>query len=103
MVPKWRRFAPVGIYIAVLAALVSAGLYIIQREWNLALQISLAFIPIGLAIFGILDPDRVRRALTGRQARYGSNALVLVIAFVTIVVVIRNLHLRRKHCKRWKA
>jgi ABC-type uncharacterized transport system involved in gliding motility auxiliary subunit len=99
MKPEWRRFAPVGLILALLAALFSAGLYIVQREWNLALQISLAFIPLGLAIFVILDPDRVRRALTGRQARYGSNALILIIAFVTIVVVLNYLIIQNS--QRW--
>jgi ABC-type uncharacterized transport system involved in gliding motility auxiliary subunit len=99
MKPEWRRFAPFGLYLALLGALVSAGLYIIQREWNLALQISLALIPIGLALFVILDPDRVRRALTGRQARYGSNALILTIAFVTILVVIN--YLVNQNAQRW--
>lgn len=91
MRPEWRRYAPIGLVLAGLAALASVVIYIVMREWNLPLQISLALIPIGLAIFVILDPERVRRALTGRQARYGSNALVLVIAFLTIVVVLNYL------------
>jgi ABC-type uncharacterized transport system involved in gliding motility auxiliary subunit len=91
MFAKWRRFAPIGLFLALIAAVVSAGLYIVQREWNLALQISLALIPLGLALFVILDPDRVRRALTGRQARYGSNALILTLAFLTILVVVNYL------------
>jgi len=93
------RYAPIGLYIAVLAAVVSAGLYIVQREWNLALQISLGLIVVGLAIFVFLDPDRVRRALTGRQARYGSNALVLTIAFIGILVVVNVL--AYQNGKRW--
>jgi len=46
MFAKWRRFAPIGLFLALIAAVVSAGLYIVQREWNLALQISLALIPL---------------------------------------------------------
>ena len=99
MKPEWRRYAPIGLYLSLLAALVSAGIYIIQREWTLALQISLAFIPLGLAIFVILDPDRVRRGLTGRQARYGSNALILLIAFVTIIIVLNYLIVQNS--QRW--
>jgi ABC-type uncharacterized transport system involved in gliding motility auxiliary subunit len=95
----WRRFAPFGLYLAGLAALASAGLYIVQRQWNLTLQISLGLIVIGLAVFAILDPDRVRTALTGRQARYGSNALVLSIAFIGILVVINFLVFQNP--KRW--
>ncbi len=93
MKPGWRRFAPIGLYLAGVAALVSLGLYIIQRQMSLALQISLALIIIGLALYALLDPDKIRQLLTGRQARYGSNALILVLAFIGIVVVINYLDL----------
>ncbi len=94
-----RRFAPFGLYLAGLAVLVSAGLYIVQREWNLTLQISLGLIVVGLAIFAILDPNRVRAALTGRQARYGSNALILSVAFIGILIVVNFLVFQNP--KRW--
>ena len=91
MKPEWRRFAPLGLYLALIAALVSIGLYIVQRQLTLALQISLGLIVIGLALYAILDPDKVRRLLTGRQARYGSNALILTLAFIGIIVVLNYL------------
>ena len=88
MKPALKRFAPVGLYVALAAALVSGGLYIVQRSFNLPLQISLAMIVFGIAGFALLDPQRLREILTGRQARYSSNALVLSIAFIGILVVI---------------
>ncbi len=91
MKPEWRRFAPFGLYLAILAGLVSFGLYFVQRQFNLALQISLSLIIVGLAVWVILDPQKVRQFLTGRQARHGSNALLLGIAFVGIVVMINYL------------
>jgi ABC-type uncharacterized transport system involved in gliding motility auxiliary subunit len=96
---NWRRFAPFGLYLAGLAFLASAGLYIVQRQWNLTLQISLGLMVIGLALFAILDPARVLAALSGRQARYGSNALVLTIAFIGILVVVNFLVFQNP--KRW--
>jgi gliding motility-associatede transport system auxiliary component len=99
MKPEWRRFAPLGLYLALLATLVSIGLYIVYRQFNLALQISLGVIVLGLALFALLDPDRVRLILTGRQARYGSNALVLSLAFIGIVVVVN--YLIYNHSKSW--
>jgi len=42
---------------------------------------------IGLAIFALLAPNRIRAFLTGRQAKYGSNALVISIAFIGIIVM----------------
>ena len=94
-----RRFAPLGLYLALFGLLASAALAIVQREMTIYLQISLALIPSGMAIFALLDPERVRQALTGRQARYGSNALVLTLAFVGILVVISYLAVNNP--KRW--
>jgi ABC-type uncharacterized transport system involved in gliding motility auxiliary subunit len=99
MKTEWRRFAPVGLYIALLATLASIGLYIVFRQFNLSLQISLGVIVLGLALFALLDPDRVRQIITGRQARYGSNAIVLSLAFVGIVVVVN--YLIYNHSKSW--
>jgi ABC-type uncharacterized transport system involved in gliding motility auxiliary subunit len=86
-----RRFAVLGLYLSGFAALAAGGLFIIQAGFTLQVQISLAVIFLGLALFVLLDPQRTREALTGRQARYGSNALLMTIAFVGIVVVVNYL------------
>lgn len=86
-----KRYAPIGLIVAGLAAIAAFSLYFIQREWNLPLQISLVLLVVGLAAFVILDPDRTRNMLSGRQARYGSNAAILAIAFTGIVVVLNVL------------
>jgi ABC-type uncharacterized transport system involved in gliding motility auxiliary subunit len=96
---QWRKFAPIGLYLALVAVLVSFGLYVVRREFDLYLQISLGVFILGLATFVILDPDRVRIALTGRQARYGSNALLLTIAFLGILVVVNYFVFQNSH--RW--
>ncbi len=88
---KLRRFAPFGLYLALLAALASFGQYVVLHKWDLPLQISLGLIVLGLALFIALDPERTRRALVGRQARYGSNVLLMGLAFVGILVVINYL------------
>ena len=99
MKAQWRRFAPYGLWLALAAAIASIVLYILQREWNLPLQISIGLIVIGLAVFAVLDPNKVRKSLTGRSARYGSNALVLVIAFIGILVVVN--YFANQNDKRW--
>lgn len=88
MNPKWRRFAPIGLIIAAAGVVASLVLYLLQRQWNLALQVSLSLIVIGLALYAVLNPEKVRAILTGRKARYGSNALILALAFAGILVVI---------------
>ncbi len=88
MKPQLKRFARVGLWLALIAACASVVLVILQREWNLPLQISLGLVVIGLALYALLDPGKVREILSGRAARYGSNAVILLIAFIGILVVI---------------
>jgi len=100
MKPNWRliiRWVSIGVSLAGLA--VAASLYIVQHQLNLYMQISLGLFVIGLAVFVVLDPDSIRKLLTGRQARYGSNALILTIAFLGILVVVN--YLAYKNTKRW--
>jgi ABC-type uncharacterized transport system involved in gliding motility auxiliary subunit len=52
---------------------------------NRGLLISIGVFILSLAFYVILEPARVRRLLTGRQARYGSNTLVMTIAFLFIL------------------
>ncbi|MCD6402117.1 MAG: GldG family protein [Anaerolineales bacterium] len=99
MKPEWRRFAPIGLYIAIAAVFISAGLYIVFREFNLYLQIGIGLVVLGLALFAILDPDKLKTIFTGRQARYGSNAIVMVVAFIGILAVINYFVVNNSH--RW--
>jgi ABC-type uncharacterized transport system involved in gliding motility auxiliary subunit len=59
--------------------------------FNWVLWISTAIIVLGIAFFALLDPQRMREFLTGRQARYGSNAAIMLLAFVGILLVINIL------------
>lgn len=95
------RYAFIGLIIAALGCLATGVFALLQgtvalniytppspgfiTQW---LAISAGVLVLGLAIFAILDPDRVRRFLTGRQARYGSNALIMALAFLGILIVV---------------
>jgi ABC-type uncharacterized transport system involved in gliding motility auxiliary subunit len=86
---NWRPIIRWGSIVISIAALIAAAvLYLLQHEWNLYLQISLGLFIIGLAVYVVQDPDSIRRAVTGRQARYGSNAFIITIAFLGILVVV---------------
>ncbi|MFH2102704.1 MAG: GldG family protein [Chloroflexota bacterium] len=99
-----QQYAPIGLWVAG-AAIVSAGLAlariflsyvqisVIQNQdaVNLWLWISLGLIVIGPAIYALLNPKRIREIITGRQARYGSNALIMLVAFVGILVVVNAI------------
>ncbi len=96
-----RRFASIGLWVSG-AALISGGLALVVKVFDFVglykipnptavnwwLWISVAFVIIGPAAFALMDPQRVRELLTGRQARYGSNAVILLVAFIGIVFVL---------------
>jgi len=94
------RYAFVGLILAALACVASGSIGLMKgiiamqmytpqnpETLTLALQISVALIIVGLAAYALMTPDTVRRFLSGRQARYGSNSLILTLAFVGIVFV----------------
>jgi ABC-type uncharacterized transport system involved in gliding motility auxiliary subunit len=100
MNPNWRLIIRrTSISISIIAMAVAAGLYIIQRQANLSVQICLGVFVIALAAYVVVDPDSVRKFLTGRQARYGSNAFILAVAFLGILVVVNYFVF--KNTKRW--
>ncbi len=74
------------------AALSAAGLLILfQRS---ATPLALAAIVVGILALGVgiaLDWSRIRRFLGGRQARFGSNALILGGALLGALVVVNVL------------
>jgi len=95
-----RNLSVIALIFAVLACIatfilgIMRGLFSMQlfsglevQDINRYLLISAALIILGLATYAILEPDRVRRFFTGRQARYGSNALITTIAFLGILIV----------------
>ena len=94
------QYAFIGLIVASIACLstgllgVTKGLVALQMftpqnpdTLNLALQISAGVLILGLAAYAFMAPDKVRRFITGRQARYGSNSLIMTVAFVGIVFV----------------
>ncbi len=68
--------------------LAAAVKYLLQPQFDLWVQLGLAAGVVCLGGAVLLDPDRWRRAIAGRQARYGSNAVVLSLAFVGILIVL---------------
>ena len=99
-----RRFAPIGLALAGLGLLLSLGVLVVKgfvaaglylpRDPELINRLGLvgaALALLGLSLFAILDPERTRTFLTGRQARHGSNALLLLLAFTGIVIWTPNL------------
>jgi len=95
-----RRFAPLGLALSLLSGLSLLG-FVITR-WIAAsgilsidsdllqngVSLSALGIVLGFAIAAMLDPQATRQFLTGRQAQYGSNALITLLAFGGILIFI---------------
>jgi ABC-type uncharacterized transport system involved in gliding motility auxiliary subunit len=99
-----KQFAPAGLWLSGLAILVAIITLLVklfiaiklytppdQKIINLVLWISLGLAVIGLALYALFDPQRTREFLSGRQARHGSNAIIMLIAFILILVVINAI------------
>jgi ABC-type uncharacterized transport system involved in gliding motility auxiliary subunit len=99
-----RRFAPIGLWVSGIAFIITVLLAIVKvlslakiytlpnsQTFTWMIWISSGLIFLGLAAFALLDPQRVRELLTGRQARYGSNAAIMLLAFLGILLVINVL------------
>ena len=98
------QYAFIALIVALLACIstgligIAKGMLAIQMftlenvdALNLALQISIGLLVVGLAAYALMTPDTVRRFLTGRQARYGSNSLIMTVAFFGIIFVANML------------
>jgi ABC-type uncharacterized transport system involved in gliding motility auxiliary subunit len=74
--------------LGLLRGLNAAGLFELANpdDLNRWLLISIGLVVIGLAVYAILEPDRIGRFVTRRQTRYGSNLFVTVIAFLGILI-----------------
>jgi len=100
-----KKIAPIGLWVSGIALIATillsivkllafAKVYTIQnpQTFTWILWVSAAIILLGLAAFALLDPQHVRELITGRQARYGSNALIMLVAFLgaTAIRLILN-------------
>jgi len=83
-----------GVAILIVGVLIWA----ITGQFNVRVEAPIA---IGAALIGLAvltNPETVRAAVTGRQARYGSNAVIMSVAFLGIVALLNFLGVR--HAKR---
>jgi len=97
--PSMKRFAPIAAIIGGLGLLAALSVYLLQRQFNTAVQVSLAVGLVGLAVAILLDPGTVQSWAGRRQARYGGNVLLMTVALLGILVV--GNYLASKNAKQW--
>jgi ABC-type uncharacterized transport system involved in gliding motility auxiliary subunit len=83
---------PALYYVAGLVVLfLTAAVYLINQQIDAVITVGIAITLILLITAVLIDPERVRGWLTGRQARYGSNVAIMSVAFIGILAVINFL------------
>ena len=99
-----KKYAPYALWLSGAAVLIAVITLIVklfifiklfsppdQNIFNLILWISIGVALVGPALYALFDPQRIREFLTGRQARHGSNAIIMLIAFILILVVVNAI------------
>ncbi len=96
-----KKLAPIGLWLSAAAVFIGILLLLLkliiyigiytppsQKFINPALWICLGMAVIGPALYALLDPKKAREFLAGRQARHGSNAVIMLVAFLVILIII---------------
>jgi ABC-type uncharacterized transport system involved in gliding motility auxiliary subunit len=96
----WSRYAIIALIVTLLATIAVVLIALVKGAASLqlytppdpnilnrGLYIGIAVIVLGLATYAMMEPGNVRRFFTGRQARYGSNTLIMTLAFAGIIFV----------------
>lgn len=78
-------------YCGLISAAVGLALFLITRSFDLKAELLLVGGLALLILAGLGRPDAVRTALTGRTAKYGSNALVMSLAVLAILALVNFL------------
>lgn len=81
-VSRWGGFLGAGFLLA------GGAVYLVTGKFDLATDVLLALGVVLLIAFLGTSSGAVKRSVTGRQARYGSNAAAMVVIFIVIVGLV---------------
>ncbi len=83
-----------------LIALLSAGVwYLVSGDFGIPPRILLVAGVLLVGIYVAIEPGEVAGALGSRPARYGGNALLVIVVFIGILFLLNFLSIR--HSQRW--
>jgi ABC-type uncharacterized transport system involved in gliding motility auxiliary subunit len=88
---KLRKYSIFGLYLSALAVFSLGVYYFLVRKTDIPFQILAVVLVLGLAIFAIFNPDRIRKFIAGRQFKYGGNSLLLILGVIGTAVVLNIL------------
>jgi ABC-type uncharacterized transport system involved in gliding motility auxiliary subunit len=91
---RMKRLAlPLGVA-GLIALVLAAVIWVITRELDLRVEVLLGVGALLVALSVVSRPQMYKAALTGRGAKYGSNAGVVIVAFLGILVLLNFLSSR---------
>ena len=99
MQTTYKRYAPIAVVVGLVGLVGAAGIWLIQQQFNTYVQASLAVGLLGLAVAVLLDPGAVQAWAGRRQARYGANAALMVVAVLGIAILANYLVVQ--NAKQW--
>ena len=89
-----RSYAGLIAVIGLLALVGSGIVYVLNQAWVLQSQIGAGLGALLLLGAVLLRPDAIHTALTGRSVKYGSNAVIMSLAFLGILGLINILSVK---------
>jgi ABC-type uncharacterized transport system involved in gliding motility auxiliary subunit len=88
---NWASLAPSLLIIGILSAFIALIAYLVRGSVDIYTYLPLLIGIVGILAFALLDPDRIQRWMGGRQARFGTNMVIMSVAMVGIVVAINYI------------
>ncbi len=99
---KGKHLYGLGAVLVGFAALAFGLVYwFINQKLDTTAQVSFAIGLMGLALFGWLEIDLLTRALNTRQARFGAETGVMILAFLGVIVLLNYIFTQDRLKKRW--
>ncbi len=99
---KARHAYGLGAIVIGLAAIVFGAIsWFINAKIDSLVQAAFAIGLVGIALFAALEINLLTQALRSRQARYGAETLVMIVAFIFVVGLLNFILSRDQFKKRW--
>lgn len=90
-----------AIVIGVAAIVFGAISWLLNSKIDTTVQAAFAIGLVGIALFAALEINLLTQVLRSRQARYGAETLVMVVAFLGVVGLLNFILTRDQFKKRW--
>ncbi len=88
MFNKFKKYAPIGLVIGLIAAAAALILRISAGQFTLTIKVLIGVAVLGMVLFVALDPQSILDSFKTRQAKYGGNAVIMTLAVIGILIVV---------------